>query len=462
MASFLIGLFAVWLAERKPTMNQTYGFHRIEVFGAVLSVFMIWILTGVLCYEAVLRIITPQEVDGMIMFVTAAAGVVVNLAMMRILHQGHGHSHGGGGGGHGHSHGEGNINVRAAFIHAVGDLVQSVGVMIAAIIIWAEPRAHVADPICTFLFSILVLFTTFGIMRTAARTLLNSVPTSVNMPALASQLAAIPGVANIHDLHVWAFGTGRVAMTVHMVADDPPAALVAAQEVAATHDIGHSTVQVERCGSADVANCYRFNEHIGGCAFTLEDPALAKAPRAHSHGVGSLNGGGGAGYLAGDDGAAATHLLAGPPGARVIERPTLQARHVGPDGCGALLSPAKDAAPATPPDAFSPTTTASSHHHHHHHHHHHATNGTAASVGGHGHSHGAGDDDHGHSHGGHDDDHGHSHGGGDDDHGHSHGGGDDDHGHSHAHAHAHGHSSDEEEGGGHGHSHGGAPCTGAH
>jgi len=205
----------------------------VQIFGAVASVLLIWILTGVLCYEAILRIITPEEVDGKVMFITAIIGVVVNLAMMKVLHQGgHGHSHGGddhghshgdlsvlfsfgkkkaakpadaaggagtalleddhhghshagsGGGAHGHAHGsvagaasgapttaaaeaDQNINVRAAFIHAVGDLVQSIGVTIAAIIIWAYPEAHIADPICTFLFSILVLFTTWGIMKSA-------------------------------------------------------------------------------------------------------------------------------------------------------------------------------------------------------------------------------------------------------------------------------------------------------
>jgi solute carrier family 30 (zinc transporter), member 2 len=151
---------------------------------------------------------TPRHVFAHPPSPAAAAGLGVNLVMMKILHQapggGHGHSHGGGG--HGHSHGGGgshetNLNVRAAFIHVLGDLIQSVGVMMAAAIIWAVPSAHIADPISTFVFAILVLGTTIGVMRQGLVTLLNSVPAHISLSTLAAELAALPGVANVHDLH---------------------------------------------------------------------------------------------------------------------------------------------------------------------------------------------------------------------------------------------------------------------
>jgi len=227
----------------------------------------------------------------------------------------HGHAHGSGGGEdkHGHAHGEAgegdcdhgehgsddNINVRAAFIHAVGDLVQSVGVMIAAIVIWVVPDAHIADPICTFLFSILVLFTTFGVMRTAFTGLLNSVPPHINLVRIARALQALPGVSNVHDLHIWGYGTDRVALTVHLVADAPDAALEGAQRIAAAAGIAHSTVQTERCGSAEVANCYAFNEHVGACRLALTDgPAGAGGGHGHVHGAAAGNGGAGDSYAA--------------------------------------------------------------------------------------------------------------------------------------------------------------------
>jgi hypothetical protein len=201
--------------------------------------------------------------------------------MMKILHQGHGHSHGGGGGGgdHGHSHGGGgggdassNLNVQAAFIHVLGDLLQSIGVMIAAAVSWAVPSAHVADPVCTFLFALLVLGTTVGIMRQGIATLLNAVPAHISVPALAAELAALPGVSGVHDLHVWAYGSeGRVALSAHLVvvsAHPAADALRGALAVARSHHIRHSTLQVEHPGS-DTEACYEFNEHMDECALDL-------------------------------------------------------------------------------------------------------------------------------------------------------------------------------------------------
>jgi solute carrier family 30 (zinc transporter), member 2 len=171
------------------------------------------------------------------MFITAICGTAVNLMMMKILHQdvggdGHGHSHGHSHGGHDHGHSGENINVKvkmpwslwtvsmvmslivpvqAAFIHVVGDLVQSIGVVIASIIIWVDPRAHLADPICTFLFSILVLFTTVNILRQAGGTLLNAVPAHIDFDAVMADFRALPGVTDVHDLHIWTISSRTVS-----------------------------------------------------------------------------------------------------------------------------------------------------------------------------------------------------------------------------------------------------------
>lgn len=189
-----------------------------EVIGALTSVLMIWVVTGVLVYMAIQRLITKEfDVDAKIMLITSGIGVAINLIMGCTLHQ-HGHSHGGGLGGHGHSHGGGssmhghshgedghshsghshgghshdeesqpllshssdhvqqeNINVRAAFIHVVGDFVQSLGVFIAALLIYFKPDWVIVDPICTFLFSILVLFTTVAILRDALTVLMEGI-----------------------------------------------------------------------------------------------------------------------------------------------------------------------------------------------------------------------------------------------------------------------------------------------
>ncbi len=269
-------MFAVWVSQRPAAGRYSWGYHRWEVIGALASVALIWILTAVLCLEAVNRILHPEAVDGKVMFITAAAGLAVNLMMMRVLHQGGGHSHGGHshGGGGGHSHGGGggsgecggapgggggtpqheNLNVTAAYIHVLGDLVQSVGVLIAAAIIWAYPEAHIADPICTFIFSVLVLFTTTSILRSAVGSILNAVPPYVSLADLTRGFLALPGVSAVYALHVWEYGgvgdREKVALSCHIVsAGDPAATLAGALLVAAGAGIAHPTIQVEAPGA---------------------------------------------------------------------------------------------------------------------------------------------------------------------------------------------------------------------
>ena len=254
--AFLISLFAIWISKRPASGSLTWGSHRYELVGAVLSVFLVWLLTALLLVEAVDRILYPEEVDGKIMFITALLGFLVNLAMMKILHQdlGGGHSHGGHShASHGHSHGgHANLNVSAAFIHVVGDLIQSIGVMIAAVIIWVEPSLTIVDPICTFVFSILVLFTTWGVLKSALRSTLTSSPEHVSLPGLTRALLGLRGVTSMYGLHVWEYGGAgdktRVACEAHLVCRDSGAmatVLEAALSVVGSHGITHPTIQVE-------------------------------------------------------------------------------------------------------------------------------------------------------------------------------------------------------------------------
>ncbi|NXP76682.1 ZNT2 protein, partial [Ramphastos sulfuratus] len=131
-----------------------------EILGALLSVASIWVVTSVLVYLAAQRLISGDyDIEGSVMLITSACAVAANIVMGLALHQtGHGHSHGAGGE-------EPNASVRAAFIHVVGDLLQSVGVLIASYVIFFKPEYKYMDPICTFLFSALVLGTTLTIFR---------------------------------------------------------------------------------------------------------------------------------------------------------------------------------------------------------------------------------------------------------------------------------------------------------
>lgn len=266
LAGFLISIFALWLTERAPTSRLSFGFHRAEILGALISVLMIWLLTGILVYEAVYRLRNPEDVDGKLMFLVAAGGLTVNAAMGVILHQsGHGHSHGLGGGhsDHGHAHGGHgeeeeetgsrghhghNINVSAAFIHVIGDALQSVGVMIAAALIWWKPEWRVADPICTFLFSILVLFTTTRLIKQSIGVLMEGVPEGIDPDTVQHALETVQGVTQVHDLHIWSLSVGKPSLSVHILCEDHADEVLARATALCANrfNIHHSTIQVER------------------------------------------------------------------------------------------------------------------------------------------------------------------------------------------------------------------------
>lgn len=225
----LFSLLALWLSTKPPTKRFTFGLHRLEVVSAVVSVALIYILTAVLLYEAVQRTIHQDfDIDGDVMLITAAVGVAVNLIMGFLLNQGgHLHSHG-----HGHSHGpaaasssqsagsgqrqHGSLAVRAAFIHALGDLLQSVGVLIAAYIVRFKPEFKLADPICTYIFSVLVLFTTFRIIRDTVAIVLEGVPRHLDTLRIKEDLLKLEDVQSVDELNVWALTADKTAALVHL------------------------------------------------------------------------------------------------------------------------------------------------------------------------------------------------------------------------------------------------------
>ncbi|PIO64461.1 cation diffusion facilitator family transporter [Teladorsagia circumcincta] len=197
LLSFIISIMAIRTARQPPSKRLSWGYDRAEVLGAMISVIILWVLTTVLVLLAVERIVNNKlSVDADVMLITACVGVGFNIIMGIVLHfgsGGHGHTHGGAS--HGHSHGGKNVNVRAAFIHVIGDLIQSIGVLIAAVVIkftgW-----ELADPICTFLFSIIVLFTTIHVLRDIFFVLMEATPRHMDFNAVKEDLAALDYVQN--------------------------------------------------------------------------------------------------------------------------------------------------------------------------------------------------------------------------------------------------------------------------
>ena len=255
LSAFGISIFSLFLVKRPATMHMTYGYHRAEIIGAVISVALIWGLTIWLVYSAAQRIIEPVEVDGEIMLITAVAGLACNLVMGLTLHHSHSHHHK-------PSpkvqiddeftarvHQE-NVNVRAALLHVLGDILQSVGVVIAGILICINEDWNIADPICTFLFSVIVLFTTIPIMKECIGVLMEGAPIGVDLDGLTDDLANITDVISVHDLHVWSLSIGKSSMSCHLVATKPVETLEVATRICREkYNISHATIQIEECES---------------------------------------------------------------------------------------------------------------------------------------------------------------------------------------------------------------------
>ncbi|XP_063168255.1 proton-coupled zinc antiporter SLC30A2 [Candoia aspera] len=255
-ASMMISLFSLWMSSRQPTKTMTFGWHRAEILGALLSVLSIWVVTGVLVYLAVQRLISGDyEIEGDAMLITSGCAVAVNIIMGIILHQsGHGHSH------HSHKEGSPNTSVRAAFIHVVGDLVQSIGVLVAAITIYFKPEYKFVDPICTFVFSILVLGTTLSILRDVVLVLMEGTPKSVDFNDAKTLLLSISGVKSLHSLHIWALTVSQPVLSVHIaISKDADAQTVlkeASCRLQSAFNFHTTTIQIENY-SEDMKDCQK-------------------------------------------------------------------------------------------------------------------------------------------------------------------------------------------------------------
>jgi cobalt-zinc-cadmium efflux system protein len=184
VAALLLSLFALWFAGRPATPRKSFGFHRAEILAALANGAGVVVLAVFIVVEGVGRLADPPEVKSGPMLVVASAGLLVNVAAAFLLH--------------GHSHES--LNVRGAFVHVLGDALGSVGAMAAAVVMLAT-GFRLADPIASFLVAGLIVWSAWNVLKQALDILLEGTPAHVDSEAVRAALAAVPGVAKIHDLH---------------------------------------------------------------------------------------------------------------------------------------------------------------------------------------------------------------------------------------------------------------------
>uniref|UniRef100_A0A8C3DQB2 Proton-coupled zinc antiporter SLC30A8 n=1 Tax=Corvus moneduloides TaxID=1196302 RepID=A0A8C3DQB2_CORMO len=213
LTSFMISLFSLWLTSKPPTKQLTFGWHRAEILGALMSMIIVWMVTGVLIYLACMRLLhLDYDIDATVMLITSACAVLANILLSLILHQT----------GHRHSHGPAlsNASLRAAFVHAIGDLFQSISVLISALIIFFKPQYRIADPICTFVFSIFVLATTVPILRDILTVLMEGTSKGFAYDAIKARILAVEKVESVHNLHLWSLTMNQTALSAHIATAD--------------------------------------------------------------------------------------------------------------------------------------------------------------------------------------------------------------------------------------------------
>jgi cobalt-zinc-cadmium efflux system protein len=235
---------AVRIAGRPDgTGRRTYGRYRAEVFAAGLACLLMVAAGGFVLVEAVRRIDGPAHPASGWMLVVGALGVLVNLAALAILRTGRDHS----------------LNVRGAYLEVLGDAAGSAGVLVAAALIGLT-GSPVWDVLVAVTIAVFVLVRAFGLARSVLRVLGQHIPEGMDLAAAGADLAAIDGVANVHDLHVWALTSGMNVATAHLrvtAGADSHHVLDAAQAVLARrHHIEHATVQVE---PPDHVDCHEVN-----------------------------------------------------------------------------------------------------------------------------------------------------------------------------------------------------------
>lgn len=240
LGGLLLALFAGWMARRPPSSRLSFGYHRAEILGALASGLLIWMLAGVLVNEAIGRFQNPQPVEGAWAFGVAAVGLVANLMSLRALH----------------GHHEEHLHVRGAYLHVAADAAGSVGAMISAgLILWRG--WYWADSVMTLILAVLMLAGSWSLIRDAVVVLMESTPAGLDPGAVRAALAGLEGVSEVHDLHIWTVGSGRKALSVHLISSRGESLLEAANGVLESRfGIIHTTIQIEHPERFSSERCY--------------------------------------------------------------------------------------------------------------------------------------------------------------------------------------------------------------
>jgi cobalt-zinc-cadmium efflux system protein len=229
--ALLLAWGAAWLTRRPPTARRTYGWGRSSILAALINASVLLIGVGAIGYEAIRRLLEPQPVASGIVMAVAAAGIVVNggsaLLFMRDRRN--------------------DLNIRAQFVHLAGDALVSLAVVAAALAIRLTGWSWL-DPAASLIVIVVITVGTWDVLRESLDLSMDAVPSRLNHAEVDAWLGALPGVFEVHDLHIWGLSTTETALTAHLVCTTPPTERGLHDLASALRDrfgIGHTTIQIE-------------------------------------------------------------------------------------------------------------------------------------------------------------------------------------------------------------------------
>jgi len=233
VAALSLSFFAMRFATRRATPRMTYGFYRVEILAALLNGVFLVLVALYIFYEAYHRFRNPPSVKADWMLVVAIVGLLANIASAWILFGKH----------------HGSLNIRGAFFHVLTDAIGSVGAILASVAIIVS-GSQIADPVISVVVAVLILWSSWVLIRDAVDILLEGTPAHINIVSLREQLGHVDGVGSVHDLHVWTLTSGVLAMSCHVVAEDGhfnrTELLSRVNDVARERfHIDHTTIQIE-------------------------------------------------------------------------------------------------------------------------------------------------------------------------------------------------------------------------
>lgn len=230
----MLALFAVWLAARPASMKRTFGLQRAEILAAAVNALVLFGLCAFVVYEALQRLVNPQPVTGPVMAAAAVVGLIANIIGLFLLRSGQKES----------------LNLRGAYLEVLGDMLTSIGVIVAALVIWLTGWER-ADSVVSLAIAAFIVPRAWHLLTEAVHILLEATPRNMDLEEVRDHLLAQPGVRDVHDLHAWTITSGVPVMSAHVVVEedrlvDCGRILDDLRTCLQGHfDVEHSTLQVE-------------------------------------------------------------------------------------------------------------------------------------------------------------------------------------------------------------------------